>query len=212
MQPENANRDISGPRRREKCSAAGGSDSNRRMPRQLQTAPLLALLGVLLVVLAACASQQVRSINSGSVEMEGYQSFSDLHVVDCLLPGEVRRMGKQTFLSPRRPVRTTAGNCQIRGGEYTAYDRADYRSALNVWLERARQGDAEAQYYVGTIHEKGMGRAADHAQAFSWYQRAAEQGFTKAQMALGYLYEMGLGVEQDLVESLKVVSPCIGRR
>ena len=203
MQPENANRDISGPRRREKCSAAGGSDSNRRMPRQLQTAPLLALLGVLLVVLAACASQQVRSINSGSVEMEGYQSFSDLHVVDCLLPGEVRRMGKQTFLSPRRPVRTTAGNCQIRGGEYTAYDRADYRSALNVWLERARQGDAEAQYYVGTIHEKGMGRAADHAQAFSWYQRAAEQGFTKAQMALGYLYEMGLGVEQDLVESLK---------
>lgn len=112
-------------------------------------------------------------------------------------------MGKSKFLSPRRPVRTTAINCRFRGGEYIAYDRANRQTALNVWLKRAREGDPEARYYVGTIYEKGMGRAADHAEAFSWYERAADQGYTKAQMALGYLYEMGLGVEQDLVESLK---------
>jgi len=112
-------------------------------------------------------------------------------------------MGKSKFLSPRRPVRTTAINCRFRGGEYIAYDRANRQTALNVWLKRAREGDPEARYYVGTIYEKGKGRAADHAEAFSWYERAADQGYTKAQMALGYLYEMGLGVEQDLVESLK---------
>mgnify|MGYP005842254573 CR=1 FL=1 len=153
--------------------------------------------------LTSCASQQVRPADPDSVEMQGHEDFADLHIVDCLLPGEVRRMGQSTFLSPRRPVRTTAIDCRIRGGEYTAYDRADHQTALNVWLEQARDGDPEAQYYVGTIYEKGMGRAPDHAAAFSWYERAAEQGFTKAQMALGYLYEMGLGVEQDLVESLK---------
>lgn len=112
-------------------------------------------------------------------------------------------MGQQTFLSPRRPIRTTAIDCRIRGGEYTAYDRADYQSALNVWLERAREGDPEAQHYVGQIYEKGMGRAPDFEEALTWYRRAAEQGYTKSQIALGYFYEMGLGIEQDLSESLK---------
>jgi len=165
----------------------------------------LRLCVALLIALqvASCASQQVRPVASDSIEMEGFHSFSDLHIVDCLLPGEVRRMGNQTFLSPRRPVRTTAGECRIRGGEYTAYDRANYQSALNVWLERAREGDPEAQHYVGEIHEKGMGRAPDYAEAAAWYRRAAEQGYSKSQIALGYLHEMGLGVEQDLVESLQ---------
>lgn len=203
MQSENASRATSESGQLARAHGADCSGSKQKGPRQLQTALFLALLGVLLVTLAACASQQVRPVDPDSVEMEGHEDFADLHIVDCLLPGEVRRMGQSTFLSPRRPVRTTAIDCRIRGGEYTAYDRADHQTALSVWLEQARAGDPEAQYYVGTIYEKGMGRAPDHAEAFSWYERAAGQGFTKAQMALGYLYEMGLGVEQDLVESLR---------
>ena len=32
----------------------------------------------------------------------------DLMVVDCLLPGKIRRLGRRTtFLTPRRPIRTT---------------------------------------------------------------------------------------------------------
>ena len=135
--------------------------------------------------------------------MEGFREMSDLYIVDCLLPGEVRRMGKAVYMSPRRPARMTAGDCRLRGGEYTAYDRADWSSALAVWQERAAEGDPQAQYYVGEIYEKGMGRPADYEQAFNWYKRAAEQGFGKARMALGYFYEMGLGVEQNLIESLK---------
>lgn len=166
--------------------------------------PLMLLLAMLVLVCAtACTAQQVRPVDRHSSEMEGFAEFDDLHIVDCLLPGEVRRMGRSTFLSPRRPVRTTALACRIRGGEYTAYSRADYQSALNVWLTRARDGDIEAQHYVGEIYEKGMGRAPDLGQAFQWYKRAAEQGFAKSQVALGYFYEMGLGVEPDLAESLK---------
>ena len=129
---------------------------------------------------------------------------NDLQVVDCLLPGQVRKLGRrQTFLTQRRPVRTTALDCEIRGGEYVAYDRADYSTALNVWLASAEAGDPEAQYYVGEIHEKGLGTDPDHAAAAEWYRKSAEQGYAPAQINLGYLYEKGLGVEQDPRQALE---------
>ena len=40
------------------------------------------------------------------------------YIVDCLLPGQVRRLGNTTYMTPRRPIRTTAQDCAIRGGEY----------------------------------------------------------------------------------------------
>ncbi|MEX0731295.1 MAG: caspase family protein [Aquisalimonadaceae bacterium] len=133
---------------------------------------------------------------------EGSAEVDDLLVVDCLLPGQVRRLGGMTYITPRRPTRTTARDCSIRGGEYVAYDRADYRSALNVWLARAEEGDAEAQTYVGEIFEKGLGREPDYVSAASWYRRAAEQGYTRAQINLGFMYESGLGVERNIATAL----------
>ncbi len=137
-----------------------------------------------------------------AAEMEGFEAVDDLMVVDCLLPGEVRQMGRMTYLSPRRPTRSTALECRVRGGEYTAYSRADYRSALRVWQERADEGDPEAQHIVGEIHEKGLGIDPDHAKAAHWYRLAADQGYSKSMMSLAYLYEQGLGVDQDLVAAL----------
>ena len=80
------------------------------------------------------------------------RNAEDLLVVDCLLPGQIRKLGRQaTFLSARRPVRTTQADCEIRGGEYVAHDRANYQTALKVWLEGAMTGSAEAQNNVGEI-------------------------------------------------------------
>jgi len=46
----------------------------------------------------------------------------DLLIVDCLLPGQIRKLGRQmTYLTPRRPIKTTAKDCEIRGGEYVAF-------------------------------------------------------------------------------------------
>lgn len=127
----------------------------------------------------------------------------DFMVVDCLLPGKVRRLGRRSnFITPRRPVRTTAIDCQIRGGEYTAFDRSSYSTALKVWLDEAKAGSAEAQYYVGQIYEKGLGLDPDYATAARWYNKAADQGYSAAQISLGFLYEMGLGVEQDSTQAL----------
>ncbi len=129
----------------------------------------------------------------------------DLYIVDCLLPGQVRRLGQQTsFMSARRPVRTTQADCEIRGGEYVAYDRADYRTALKVWQAQAEQGDAAAQNYVGEIYAKGLGTAPDHAKAASWFEKAVAQGNRRAMLNLGYLYEEGLGVPRDLARALNL--------
>lgn len=134
----------------------------------------------------------------------------DLYIVDCLLPAKVRKLGKMTYLGPKRPIKTTASDCSIRGGDYVAYDRADYRTALNVWLSQAKEGDAEAQNYVGEIFEKGLGTEPDYQAAVSWYQKAADQGLDRAMINLGYLYEKGLGVEKDVVAALNLYRKASG--
>jgi uncharacterized protein len=47
---------------------------------------------------------------------EGPALRSDAATVECLLPGQVRQLGAMTYISPRRPTRTTIGDCHIRGG------------------------------------------------------------------------------------------------
>lgn len=123
---------------------------------------------------------------------------NDLLVVDCKLPGQVRRLGQRTvYLSARRAARLTARDCQIRGGEYVEYDRADWASALGAWLPAAQAGDQEAQIIVGEIYERGLGTVPDYVKAAQWYQLAANAGNPRAQVNLGHLYERGLGVPAD---------------
>jgi uncharacterized protein len=145
--------------------------------------------------------QTIAASNAGSA-MTGYQDVAALHVVDCLLPGQVRRLGVRTYLTPRRPIRTTAADCSLRGGEYTAYDRADYKSALRVWMPAAESGDPEAQTNVGEIFERGLGDQPNYEAAAVWYERAALQGNSRAQFNLGTLYEQGLGVPRSATTAL----------
>ncbi len=156
---------------------------------------------VLLGLLTACGATQPTL--DDTAKLPGRVSADQLLPVDCLLPAQMRKLGaSMTYLAPRRAIKTTAADCEIRGGEYVAYDRADYRTSLNVWLEKAKQGDPEAQTYVGEIYEKGLGLPNDYKTARTWYSKAAEQGYSRAQINLGYLYEKGLGVEEDRVTAL----------
>ncbi|MBS0556104.1 MAG: caspase family protein [Proteobacteria bacterium] len=135
----------------------------------------------------------------------------DLLIVDCLLPGQVRKLGRaSTYMSARRPVRTTQADCEIRGGEYVSYDRANYETALKVWMGQADAGDAEAQNYVGEIYLKGLGTEPDYAKARAWFEKSAAQGFKRARVNLGYLYEQGLGVPKDLAKALNLYGEASG--
>ena len=127
------------------------------------------------------------------------QNADQFLIVDCLLPGKIKKLGTQvTFVGARQAVRTSATDCEIRGGEYTSYDRADYGTALQVWMGPAEAGDAKAQNYVGEIYEK----QGDFATAAQWYQKSAEQGHAPAQINLGSLYEQGKGVPKNPQQAL----------
>lgn len=154
-------------------------------------------------MLAGCAAgPAIDAPDAQHRTLENRTAVSDLHVVDCLLPGTVRMLGNRTYLTPRRPARTTAADCRLRGGEYEAYDRADYRSALNVWMPEADRGDPEAQTNVGEIFERGPGGEPNYEAARIWYEKAAAQGSSRAQFNLGTLFELGLGVERDRVKAM----------
>ena len=154
--------------------------------------PLVAVAAFTITLLAGCATTPAPEIP------EEARNADDLLIIDCLLPGQVRRLGSySTYLTARRPIKTTASDCEIRGGEYVAFDRADYATALKMWLPLADAGDPEAQTYVGEIFEKGLGIKPDYTTAASWYRKAAEQGFSRAQINLGNLYEKGWGVPKD---------------
>lgn len=153
----------------------------------------------------AATKREIRALKKTLAQQratEGITKVADLHVVDCLLPGQVRRLGNRTYLSSRRPTKTTAANCRLRGGEYVDYDRADYKTALKVWMEAAEAGDADAQANVGEIFERGLGDQPNYPAALIWYTKAAKQGNTRAQFNLGTMHEQGNGVPKDQLAAL----------
>lgn len=171
-------------------------------PRSRRSGAVKAALLCSLGVFAACAASGSRA--DKSTANGGILRREDLEIVDCLLPGQVRQLGNMTYLTARRPTHTTASDCRIRGGEYVAFDRADLKSALGVWMQAAQSGDADAETNVAEIYEKGLGAAPDYAAAAQWYQKAADQKYSRALFNLATLYEQGLGVEQDKLKALNL--------
>jgi hypothetical protein len=164
------------------------------------------VLAMCLTLFAACQSAPPsageQDTHTQTLAAPAPKSAEDVLIVDCLLPGQVRKLGRMTYLTPRRPMKSTAVDCEIRGGEYVSFDRSNYATALNVWLGKANEGDATAQNYVGEIYQKGLGLEPQYAMAAAWFRKAAKQGDTRAQINLGYLYEKGLGVEKNSMEAI----------
>lgn len=151
------------------------------------------------ILFAGCGGG-AKSVDLSTIEGA---NIDDLYIVDCLLPGQVRTLGSRlSYLSARRVIKTSGSQCGIRGGEYVAFDRANYQTALKVWMPLAKSGDAKAQSYVGEIYEKGLGTQPNYQKAAVWYQKAASQGYSRAKMSLGSLYERGLGVSRNDTKAL----------
>jgi hypothetical protein len=151
----------------------------------------ICMVVALLPLFSACS--QVPS-GGGTVEAK-------LLVVDCLVPGQVRKLGAyQSGVTPRRATKTTIADCESKGGEYVS-SNTNPAAALNIWLPFAKEGDEEAQTNVGEIYEKGIAGAPDYVAALQWYQKAADKNYARAQVNLGALYERGLGVKRDTAKA-----------
>ena len=68
---------------------------------------------------------------------------------------------------------------------------------------RAADGDADAQFLLGGMHDFGEGVSEDDGEAVRWYRLAAEQGHAGAQHVLGLGYRGARGVPQDYGESVR---------
>ncbi len=171
----------------------------------MRAKPLLGRVAVgSMLSLLVVASTAAPTAAEKAAATKGMVKRSELEIVDCLLPGQVRQLGNSSFLTQRRPVRTTASECSIRGGEYVAYDRADLQSALRIWMQAAEGGDVEAQTNVGEIYERGLGVSPNYEAAASWYQKAADKNHARALFNLGTMYEQGLGVPKDSLKALNL--------
>ncbi len=167
----------------------------------------IALVLGLMVFASADAkrSKKVKKVKEGQITPD------QLYIVDCLLPPQIRQLGQNyTYIPPRKPAKLTAKECALRGGEYVAYDEANFATVAKVWKQQADNGDATAQNYMGELFEKGVAGQPDYASAASWYQKAADQGHSQAQLNLGNLYEQGLGVAKDSVKAINLYRQAAG--
>ena len=64
-------------------------------------------------------------------------------------------------------------------------------------IKKAHEGNAEAQWQVGFMHETGEGVTQSKEEATKWYMKSADNGFADARFCIGKCYMLGLGVEQN---------------
>ncbi len=84
-----------------------------------------------------------------------------------------------------------------------AYDKGNYAQTIKILKPLAVQGNANAQYFLGSMYENGQGVTQDYREAVKWYRQSAMQGDVNGQLALGAMYRNGIGVTKDHQEALK---------
>ena len=75
----------------------------------------------------------------------------------------------------------------------------DDQEALRWWRLAAAQGNADAQFSLGSWTLFGHGLPQNVQKAAYWFRLAANQGHADAQFQLGALYSTGQGVPKDYV-------------
>ena len=67
----------------------------------------------------------------------------------------------------------------------------------------AEQGNADAQFSVGLIFDRGLNVNPDYHAAVKWFTLASKQGHVFAQANLGWKYHKGQGVDKNNVHAFK---------
>lgn len=97
---------------------------------------------------------------------------------------------------------------------YGAFQRGLYKTAYDLALVRAKNGDPAAQVLVAEILSRGLGVKLDAAGAAKWYQAAAERGMPEAQFqyALMLLDGRFVGKDQKQAHALMQAAAEAGNR
>ncbi len=79
----------------------------------------------------------------------------------------------------------------------SAYERSDYKLAMQIWRPLAEQDHAKSQAGVGFLLMRGLVGVFDDTAAAFWLRKAAEHGQPEGQMLLGRMYLDGRGVVRN---------------
>lgn len=77
------------------------------------------------------------------------------------------------------------------------WDRLRDSVAIELYRQRASQGDPEACYQIGRVYACGNAVGHDAEAAAQWFRCAAEAGHARAQASIAWMYETGSGVTRD---------------
>ena len=90
-------------------------------------------------------------------------------------------------------------------------DDADER-LFRVQLAMAEKGDVRAQYYLGEMHEQGLGTRQNLNEAFKWYEKAAEKGDAWAKRKLVHRAEIEASAKKDQALENLNAAPAPGKQ
>lgn len=88
----------------------------------------------------------------------------------------------------------------------SAYKSGDYKTALQLFQEQAKDGDPLAQHNLGVMYQHGQGVPQNIQQSVKWYYEAANQGLAEAQYNLGVLYLTGSDLPRDFNKAKQLFS------
>ena len=108
-------------------------------------------------------------------------------------------------LLSRRPTSGLLGGMRQRADERRSARSSGVPTSaeLAAQVQPAMQGDAQAQFNLGSIYGSGSENKRNYKKAFKWYRLAAKQGLPQAQFNLSIMYRKGWGVLKDYVEAYK---------
>lgn len=91
-----------------------------------------------------------------------------------------------------------AGGCGAERDARQAFEKGDYTTSYNLFMDVAESGDPVAQNYLGVHYYLGLGVKRDLREALLWYGKAAKQGDPRAQLNYGLMFQNGYGTDPDI--------------
>lgn len=146
---------------------------------------------------AARVGEPTAQFNLGVIHYNGYGVDRDVHEAARWFE-EAATVGQEMARAAMRRQDIAAAHQE----NLRAEEEARHRAILDPLTQRAREGEANAQFALGAAYYYGQhGLPCDKAQAALWYGKAAEQNHLKALRNLPRMYDEGDGIPQDRAQA-----------
>ena len=72
----------------------------------------------------------------------------------------------------------------IKGFSYVFGEEAKLQEGYDLLFPLAEKGESQAQAWIGTMYEEGIGFLKNYKEAYDWYEKSAKQGNSTGQLKI----------------------------